>query len=190
MAKKNNLLKWLAIVVVVLIVFAVIGKKAGWFGGQDKKQVVAEQVAKRDITEVVSASGKIQPEVEVKISPDVSGEIVELNVKEGDRVKKGQLLVRILPDIYQSYVDRSVAAMNGAKANSENSKSRLLQARSQYEKAQLTFDRNKKLYEEKLISASEWEGIKSATEVAKAEVDAALQSLSGADFNVRSLKQR
>ena len=84
----NNLLKWLAIVVVVLIVFAVIGKKAGWFGGQDKKQVVAEQVAKRDITEVVSASGKIQPEVEVKISPDVSGEIVELNVKEGDRVKK------------------------------------------------------------------------------------------------------
>jgi len=186
MAKKNNLLKWLAIVVVVLIVFAVIGKKAGWFGGQDKKQVVAEQVAKRDITEVVSASGKIQPEVEVKISPDVSGEIVELNVKEGDRVKKGQLLVRILPDIYQSYVDRSVAAMNGAKANSENSKSRLLQARSQYEKAQLTFDRNKKLYEEKLISASEWEGIKSATEVAKAEVDAALQSLSGADFNVRS----
>ena len=186
MAKKNNLLKWLAIVVVVLIVFAVIGKKAGWFGGQDKKQVVAEQVAKRDITEVVSASGKIQPEVEVKISPDVSGEIVELNVKEGDRVKKGQLLVRILPDIYQSYVDRSVAAMNGAKANSENSKSRLLQARSQYEKAQLTFDRNKKLYEEKLISASEWEGIKSGTEVAKAEVDAALQSLSGADFNVRS----
>ena len=179
-------MKWLAIVVVVLIVFAVIGKKAGWFGGQDKKQVVAEQVAKRDITEVVSASGKIQPEVEVKISPDVSGEIVELNVKEGDRVKKGQLLVRILPDIYQSYVDRSVAAMNGAKANSENSKSRLLQARSQYEKAQLTFDRNKKLYEEKLISASEWEGIKSATEVAKAEVDAALQSLSGADFNVRS----
>ncbi|MBL0258833.1 MAG: efflux RND transporter periplasmic adaptor subunit [Bacteroidetes bacterium] len=186
MAKKNNLLKWLAIVVVVLIVFAVIGKKAGWFGGQDKKQVVAEQVAKRDITEVVSSSGKIQPEVEVKISPDVSGEIVELNVKEGDRVKKGQLLVRILPDIYQSYVDRSVAAMNGAKANSENSKSRLLQARSQYEKAQLTFDRNKKLYEEKLISASEWEGIKSGTEVAKAEVDAALQSLSGADFNVRS----
>ncbi|MBK9523539.1 MAG: efflux RND transporter periplasmic adaptor subunit [Bacteroidetes bacterium] len=186
MAKKNNLLKWLAIVVVVLIVFAVIGKKAGWFGGQDKKQVVAEQVAKRDITEVVSASGKIQPEVEVKISPDVSGEIVELNVKEGDRVKKGQLLVRILPDIYQSYVDRSVAAMNGAKANSENSMSRLLQARSEYEKAQLTFDRNKKLYEEKLISASEWEGIKSATEVAKAEVDAALQSLSGADFNVRS----
>lgn len=179
-------MKWLAIVVVVLIVFAVIGKKAGWFGGQDKKQVVAEQVAKRDITEVVSASGKIQPEVEVKISPDVSGEIVELNVKEGDRVKKGQLLVRILPDIYQSYVDRSVAAMNGAKANSENSMSRLLQARSQYEKAQLTFDRNKKLYEEKLISASEWGGIKSGTEVAKAEVDAALQSLSGADFNVRS----
>lgn len=179
-------MKWLIIIVIILIVFAVIGKKAGWFGGQDKKQVVVEQVEKRDITEIVSASGKIQPEVEVKISPDVSGEIVELNVKEGDRVKKGQLLVRILPDIYQSYVDRSVATMNATKANSENAKSRLVQAQSQFDKAKLTFDRNKKLYDEKLISASEWETIKSAFEVAKAEVDAAEQSLSGADFNVRS----
>ena len=77
-------------------------KPDGFFGGEEKKQVVVEKVEVRDITEIVSASGKIQPEVEVKISPDVSGEIVELNVKEGDRVHKGQLLVRILPDIYQS----------------------------------------------------------------------------------------
>lgn len=179
-------MKWLIIIVVVLLVIAVIGKKAGWFGGQEKKQVVVEQVEKRDITEIVSASGKIQPEVEVKISPDVSGEIVELNVKEGDRVKKGQLLVRILPDIYQSYLDRSVATLNATKANSENAKSRIVQAKSQFEKAKLTYDRNKKLFDEKLISASDWETVKSAYEVAKAEVDAAEQSLSGADYNIRS----
>ena len=110
--KKSNLLKWLIITVVVLIIFAVIGKKAGWIGGAEKKQVATEKVTKQDIIEVVSASGKIQPEVEVKISPDVSGEIVELNVKEGDRVKKGQLLANILPDIYQSYLDRANAALN------------------------------------------------------------------------------
>ncbi len=179
-------MKWLIIIVVVLLAIAVIGKKAGWFGGQEKKQVVVEQVEKRDITEIVSASGKIQPEVEVKISPDVSGEIVELNVKEGDRVKKGQLLVRILPDIYQSYLDRSVATLNATKANSENAKSRIVQAKSQFEKAKLTYDRNKKLFDEKLISASDWETVKSAYEVAKAEVDAAEQSLSGADYNIRS----
>lgn len=186
MAKNNKLMKWLIIIVVVLLAIAVIGKKAGWFGGQEKKQVVVEQVEKRDITEIVSASGKIQPEVEVKISPDVSGEIVELNVKEGDRVKKGQLLVRILPDIYQSYLDRSVATLNATKANSENAKSRIVQAKSQFEKAKLTYDRNKKLFDEKLISASDWETVKSAYEVAKAEVDAAEQSLSGADYNIRS----
>lgn len=186
MAKKNKLMKWLLIVVGVLVVFAIIGKKAGWVGGDEKKLVATEKVKTRDITETVSASGKIQPEVEVKISPDVSGEIVELNVKEGDRVKKGDLLVRILPDIYQSYVERSVAALNSSKANLENSRSRLLQSKSQFEKAKATYDRNKKLFEEKLISASEWEAFKSAFEVAASEVDAAEQSVAAAGFGVRS----
>lgn len=186
MAKKNNLMKWLIIAVIVLIIFAVIGKKAGWVGGQDAKQIAVEKVVKRDIIETVSASGKIQPEVAVKISPDVSGEIVELSVKEGDRVTKGQLLARILPDIYQSYVDRAVAALNSSKANAEASKSRLVQVQSQFEKAKMTYDRNQKLFNEKLISASEWEGVKSAFEVAKAEVAASDQNVSAADFGVRS----
>src|SRR5213075_3075852 len=106
MKKKNKLLRWLIIAVIVLIVFAIIGKKAGWIGGEEKKEVSTEKVALRSIAETVSASGKIQPEVEVKISPDVSGEIVEMSVKEGDRVKKGQLLAKILPDIYQSAVEQ------------------------------------------------------------------------------------
>lgn len=185
-SKKNKLLKWLIIAVVALIVFGVIGKKAGWIGGQEKKSVATEKAKKRDVIEIVSASGKIQPEVQVKISPDVSGEIVELHVKEGDRVTKGQLLAKILPDIYQSYLDRSVAALNSSKANLGNSKSRLLQAESQYEKAKSAYDRNKKLFDEKLISPSEWEGVKSATEVAKAEVDAANQNISGSEFGIRS----
>src|SRR5687768_12496726 len=105
MKKKNKLLRYLIITVIVLISFAFIGKKAGWIGGPAKKKVTSEKVTRRTIIETVSASGKIQPEVEVKISPDVSGEIVELNIKEGDQVKKGQLLAKILPDIYQSAVD-------------------------------------------------------------------------------------
>ena len=184
--KKNNILKWLIIIVIVLIVFAIVGKKAGWIGGAEKKQVASEKVEKRDIIEIVSASGKIQPEVEVKISPDVSGEIVELNVKEGDRVKKGQLLAKILPDIYQSYLDRANAALNSSKANLENAKSRLLQSKSQLEKSRLSYERNQKLFDEKLISASDWESIRSAYEVAKAEVDASVQNVSASDFGVRS----
>ncbi len=184
--KKNNILKWLIITVIVLVIFAIVGKKAGWIGGAEKKLVATEKVEKRDIIEIVSASGKIQPEVEVKISPDVSGEIVELNVKEGDRVKKGQLLAKILPDIYQSYLDRANAALNSSKANLENAKSRLLQSKSQFERSRLTFERNQKLFEEKLISSSEWESIRSAYEVAKAEVDASMQSVSASDFGVRS----
>ncbi|MEY4593619.1 MAG: hypothetical protein RIQ47_29 [Bacteroidota bacterium] len=186
MKRKSKLLKWLIITVVVLVVLAVVGKRMGWVGGEDKKQVAVEQVAKRDITEMVSASGKIQPEVQVKISPDVSGEIVELNVKEGDRVKKGQLLVRILPDIYQSYVDRSVATVNSSRAQLENSRSRVLQAESQLNRAKANYDRNKQLFEEKLISSSEWEQVKSAWEVAVAEVSAAKQAADAASFGVRS----
>src|ERR1041385_8500577 len=138
MKKKNKLLRYLIITVVVLIIFGIIGKRAGWIGGPDKKKVTAENAAKRTIVETVSASGKIQPEVEVKISPDVSGEIVELNVKEGDHVSKGQLLAKILPDIYQSMVDRMIASVNSSRANFENAKSRLIQAQSQLEKAKLT----------------------------------------------------
>src|SRR6185295_17726865 len=188
MKKKNKALRYLIIAVVVLIIFAIIGKKAGWIGGEDKKQVSTEKVSRRSIVETVSASGKIQPEIEVKISPDVSGEIVELNVKEGDHVTKGQLLAKILPDIYQSAVDQVIATVNGTKANLENSKARLIQAQSQYEKAKLTYDRNQKLFNDKLISSSDWEAVKSLYEVAKAEVDAANKSVESADYNVRSMQ--
>jgi HlyD family secretion protein len=186
MKKKRHTLRWLLIIVGGLIVLAVIGNKVGWIGGANKKDVYVEKVIKRDVIETVTASGKIQPEVQVKISPDVSGEIVTLDIKEGDHVKEGDLLVRIMPDIYQSYVDRAMASVNTAKANLENSKSRLVQAQSQAQKSNLEFARSKKLYDEKLISSADWEAIKSANEVAKAEMDAAKQNVAASEFNVRS----
>src|SRR6187431_2272208 len=132
MKPKNKVLRYLLIAVGVLIVLAIIGKKAGWIGKEEKKQVTAQKVDKRSITETVSANGKIQPEVDVKISPDVSGEIVELTVKEGQHVNKGELLIKIKPDIYLSAIDRMTANVNTSKANLENTKAHLIQAKAQF----------------------------------------------------------
>lgn len=184
--KKNKLLMWLILIVIVLIVLVVVGKKAGWVGGKNKTPVSTEKVARRTIVETVSASGKIQPETEVKISSDVSGEIVELPVKEGDRVTKGQLLAKINPDIYISAMERMEATVNSSRAVFENAKSKLIEAQSQSGKEQLNYDRSKKLHEEKLISDADWEAIKNTYDIAKAEVEAAKQGVSGADYGVRS----
>ncbi|MEO0311114.1 MAG: hypothetical protein RIQ89_771 [Bacteroidota bacterium] len=184
--KKNGLLKWLGIAIAVLLVIGIIGKKAGWIGKEEKTAVAVEKAIKRNITEIVSASGKIQPEVEVKITPDVSGEIVELKVIEGQPVKKGDLLLRILPDIYQSNVDRTMAGLNASKTSFESAKARVVQAESQLKRAESSYERNKRLYDEKLISANEFEVVKSSYEVAKAELEAAKESVRGANFNIQS----
>lgn len=167
---------------VVLIVIAIFTKKSG----AEIMRVATEKAARRNITEIVSASGKVQPEVEVKISSDVSGEIVELNIKEGDTVKKGDLLLRINPVIYQSAVERMMATLNGAKAQLANSNARLSQARSQFTNADLSFSRNKKLHDQGAISDAEFEQAKASYENAKAEVDAATESVKSSDYNVSS----
>ena len=149
-------------------------------------KVSVEPASKRDIVETVSASGKVQPEKEIKITADVSGEIVELLVKEGDVVKKGDLLCKINPEIYLSSLDRAQAAVNGSVANLSSSKSRLAQAESQLQKAELTYNRNKKLFDDKVISAQDFESIKSAYEVAKAEVDAARMAIASSEFTIKS----
>jgi len=182
----NKLLKYLIIAAVVLIVFALIGKKAGWFGGVDKVKVSVENPQKQTITELVTASGKIQPETEVKISPDVSGEIVELNIKEGDEVKKGDLLLKIKPDIYISAVERATAAVNSAKANLANTKAMLEQVKARYFQTQKAYDRNKVLWEEKTISDAEYESSLSSFEMVKAELEAAEKSVDAAGYSVNS----
>src|ERR1700689_185337 len=117
MSKK---LLWIIISLVVVIILLVVLQKAGVFGKDQGIKVSAEKVIKRDITEIVTASGKIYPEVEVKISPDISGEIVELTVQEGDSVKKGQELAKIYADIYTTQRDQAAAQLNQQQAMVSN----------------------------------------------------------------------
>lgn len=168
--KSNKILKILVPVVLALIIFAFAGKKAGWFGKGATVKVAVENAEIRTIVETITANGKIQPEKEVKITPDVSGEIVELTVKEGDNVEKGQLLLRIKPDVYISQRDRSVAAISSARA-------RLAQSEAQFLQADLSFKRTKQLYDEQALSKSEYEQAEASYSVAKAEVDAARYSV-------------
>jgi len=178
--------KKIGIALVIVIIGLVVAKKSGWIGSNDATKISVESATNRDIVETVSASGKVQPEKEIKITADVSGEIVELFVKEGDVVKKGALLCKINPEIYLSSLDRSEAAVNGSVANLSSSKSRLTQAESQSQKAELAYNRNKKLFEDKVISSQDFESIKSTYEVAKAEVDAARMAIASSEFTIKS----
>ncbi len=184
--KKKLLIRYSIIGLIVIILFLIIGKKAGWIGKEEITKVSTDFVQKRTITETVSANGKIQPEVEVKMSPDVSGEIVELYIKEGDQVKSGQLLAKIDPKIYMSNYDRIVAALNTQKASLSNARARLSQVRSQFTNAKTTFERNTKLWNQQTISPSDYDNAKSAFEVAKAEVSAAEETVKGAEYGVKS----
>ena len=180
--KNNKILKILLLAVIALIIFAVIGKKLGWFGKALAVKVAIENVEKRTIIETITANGKIQPEKEVKISPDVAGEIVELTVKEGDNVEKGQLLCRIKPDIYVSQRDRSLAAISSAKARQAQSEAQFLQA-------ELSFKRSKQLFDEQTVSKSEFEQAEATYTVAKSEVDAAKYSVISAEAYLKEANE-
>ena len=186
MALKKSVWKKIGIGVAVLLVLLTIAKSAGLLGNPDSIKVAVDKVERRSIVEVVSANGKVEPEVELKISADVSGEITELYVREGDVVKKGMLLCRINPELYLSGLDQSDASVNGARANLQNTRSRLTQAQAQLLRAEQTYNRNRKLFEDKVISPSDFETIQTNYDVAKAEVDAAKQSVAASEFNVRS----
>lgn len=180
--KSNKVLKILVPVVVVLIIFAIIGKKQGWFGKGVTVKVAVENVETRTITETITANGKIQPEKEVKITPDVSGEIVELKVKEGHNVEKGQLLLRIKPDVYISQKDRSLAAISSARA-------RLAQTEAQLTQAELSFSRTRQLFDEQTISKSDYEQAEASYKVAKAEVDAARFSVVSTEASLKEANE-
>lgn len=180
--KNNKILKILLPVVLVLIIFAVVGKKQGWFGKALTVKVAVENSEMRTIIETITANGKIQPEKEVKISPDVSGEIVELTVMEGDQVEKGQLLLRIKPDTYISQKDRSLAAISSARA-------RLVQSEAQFTQAELSYKRSKQLFEEQTISKSEYEQADASYRVAKAEVDAAKYAVVSSEASLKEANE-
>ncbi len=186
MFTKKRIIWILIIFVGVALIAGIVAKKKGLIGKTEETKVATEKVTKRTIVEVVSANGKIAPEFEVKLSPDVSGEIIELYVKEGDLIKAGQLLAKINPEIYISNYDRTVAALNTAQANLANAKARLAQVKSQFLNAKSSFDRNEKLHNQKTISDAEFETSKSNYEVALAEVEAAEESIKASAFNVKS----
>ncbi len=155
--------------------------------GKDQSlKVNTEQVTRRTIIQTVSANGRIQPAKEVKITPYISGEVVELWVREGDQVKSGDLLAKIDPEIYLSNYERMEAGLQSQRANLSNTKARLLQTKAQFTSSKLSFDRNEKLWQEKVISDSDYETALAQYEVAKAEVLASEEAVKAAEFQVAS----
>ena len=179
-SKKGNKkwILWLGITFFVLIIIVVIAKN----NNKTETEVTTETAAKRTIIETVIANGKIQPTLDVKISPYISGEVVELAVREGDKVTKGQILARIDPTIYISALEQIEASLNSAKANIATNKARVAQAEASFVKTQADYNRNEKLYNEKVISASDWDAAKSAFEVSKADLESARESLKASEF--------
>lgn len=180
---KNKKLLWIGIGVVALLIMLGLA-----FGGGDGdiQKVSVSEVTNAAITEIVTANGKIQPAQDVKISSDVSGEITELHVVEGQQVTAGQLLLKIKPDLYQAALSRAEASLNSTLANAANSTARLTQARAQFANAEKIFARQGELIKVKAISQAEYDQAVQTYEVAKAEVVAAEQSAKSAEFAVRS----
>lgn len=175
----NKKLIWI-IVILVAIIGTLIGlKKAGILGKEEGKKVTAEKAEKRTIIETVTASGKISPEVEVKVSPDISGEIVELNVNEGDSVSKGQVVAKIYADIYASQRDQAAAGVAQSEAAEANATAQLKALEASLEQARKTYDRQKKLYEEKVISKAEFEQAEQTYKTAQANYNAAKEGIKG-----------
>jgi HlyD family secretion protein len=179
---------WYIIGAAVVLIFGglALAKKMEWIGKVEPTEVEYTKVVRGTIVEKVSASGKIQPEVEVKVSPDVSGEIVSLNVAEGDSVVAGQELLKIRPDNYVSLLARAEAQVNAQKAGSEQSKAVLAQSEARLSKAKIDFDRNDRLHKDKVISDSDFDQFQSAYIVAKQDLEAARANVKAANFNVKS----
>lgn len=180
--KTRTIIIIISVIVLVILIIIAAGK------GQREKgiKVTTETVQKRTIIETVSANGKIQPELDVKISPYISGEVIELKVKEGDKVKRGDLLAKIDPEIYRANYDRTKASLNAQRANEASAQARLVQVEAQFENARTSFDRSKKLFEQSVISQADYDAALANYQVAKAEVEAARQSVKSSQFAVES----
>ena len=180
--------KWILIIVVLLLVILGVLKATGSLGKDEGTPVVVEAVELKTITETVNASGKVYPEIEVKISPDISGEIVELTVKEGDSVKRGQLLAKIYADILVSQRDQVSAGVNQANAQLGNSTAGLGALKASLDQAEINYNRSKKLFDEKVISRAEFEQTQQALAVAKANFEAAKEGLKSNDAAIASAR--
>lgn len=181
--KSNKFLPYIIGLAIILIVLLVVGKKQGWFGKDFEINVATKVVESKTITELITANGKVQPETEIKISPDVSGEIIELNILEGDEVKKGQHLMTIKPDIYiQSY--------NRAQASLSSSQARLAQAEARLIESELSYKRANTLYKQDAIPVSDYETAQASFKVAQAEVKAAQFAVKSAEASVAEAQEQ
>lgn len=179
-------LKWIIGILVIVIVLLVILSKAGVLGKDEGTKVTAEKAAMRTITETVTASGKIFPEIEVKITPDISGQIVDLNVQEGDTVHKGQILAKIYADIYSSQRDQAAAVVSQSEAQVANSQAQLGALKATLDQAQAAYNRQKTLLDQKVISQSEYETAQQAYESAKANYTAAQSGIKANEASVQN----
>jgi HlyD family secretion protein len=181
--KNKKILPYAIGILVIVVVLLVVGKKMGWFGKEFSVSVATDGVKKITLTEFITANGKIQPETQVKISPDVSGEVIELYVEEGNEVKAGELLCVIKPEIYVSALNRAEAALNSSKA-------RLAQAEAQQIERELAFKRAKQLFDKNTIPVSEFETAQAVYQVAQAEVKAAQFSVKSAEASVSEAREQ
>ncbi len=187
MSKTKNKKRWLIIVLIaVVVIITVLAIKKGQ--SEKATRVAVEKATLRTIVETVSANGKIQPAKDIKISPYISGEVIELNVKEGDFVHKGDMLAKIDPQVYVSNYDRARAALKSSQANEAQAKARFTQSKAQFNKTKLDFQRSEKLWKQQVISDAEYDAAKSSYEVSQAEVKAAEESYKASQFQVNSAK--
>ena len=182
----NRLIYFLIGSVIVIMIFLAVGKSQGWIGKGKMLEVELAIAKKTTITEKVSASGTVQPVTEVKLAPEVSGEIVDLNVEEGDPVKYGDVLVKIRPDVWISQLERTEATMNQQKANVESSRASLARAEATFIRAEQEYERQKKLWEGQVIAEAEWQLAQQNYKIAGNDLEAAKQSLKAALFIVSS----
>lgn len=184
--KKTNKTLYIVITLILIAIAAFAAQKMGYIGKTEPIKIATEKATKRTIIETISANGKLYPETEWKITPDVSGEIIELTVKEGDSVKKGQLLARINPDIFESTQERAQAAVNIARASEASSQAQIEQARIQVENARRNLERNKQLYADKIIAKVELEATETAYQVAQTQLKAIEKTSRGSSYNIES----
>ncbi len=185
MSKK---LIWIIGALVGVVVIMIILKKTGVVGKEEGLSVTTEKATTRTIIETVNASGKVYPEIEVKVSPDISGEIVELNVAEGDSVKRGQVLARIYADIYGTQREQAAAGVSQSQAQVLNSQAQLGALKATLDQAEVTFNRQKQLLDEKVISRAEFEQADQALKTSRAQYDAATQGIRGTQASVQSAR--
>lgn len=184
MATKSNKKTFiiLSVVVVALILLGILARTMGWLDSETGSLVETGKSERKTLTQLVSASGVISPEVEVIISPDVSGEIIELTVREGDFVNEGDLLVRIRPDIYQARIDEIQAALLNAKAREQQAYSGMLRSK-------LNFEKQKELYEKNVIPEMEYVTAKTQYEADNANYNASTYSVQSTEASLRQAQE-